>query len=47
MVYTVYKGVCLGLGAESADFHDTTHIVHCHFTYLRDFSINSGQFDYR
>lgn len=27
MVYTVYKGVCLGLGAESADLHDATQTV--------------------
>lgn len=28
MVYTVYKGVGLGIGVEPADFHDTTHIIY-------------------
>lgn len=30
---------------QTADFHDATHIVHRCFTYLRDSSLNSGQFD--
>lgn len=30
---------------QMADFHDATHIVHRCFTYLRDSSLNSGQFD--
>ena len=35
MVYTVYKGVCLGLGAESADLHDATQTVNINLTHLR------------
>lgn len=35
MVYTVYKGVCLGLGAESANLHDTTQTVNINLTHLR------------
>ena len=35
MVYTVYKGVCFGLGAESADLHDATQTVNINLTHLR------------
>lgn len=44
MVYTVYKGVCLGLGAESADLHDATQTVNINLTNLRwafDFNFQS------
>lgn len=35
MVYTVYKGVDLGMGAESADLHDATQTVNINMTHLR------------
>ena len=34
MVYTVYKGVCLGLGAVAADFHDTSQAVDKEIAFL-------------
>lgn len=46
MVYTVYKGVGLGIGVVAADFDDTAHIVHSCFTYLRNSSLNGGQTDH-
>ena len=47
MVYTVYKGVCLGLGAESADLHDATQTVNINLTHLRVASDLIGQIDQR
>ena len=47
MVYTVYKGVCLGLGAESADLHDTTQTVNINLTNLRVIYNLIGQIDQR
>lgn len=47
MVYTVYKGVCLGLGAESTDFHDTTQTVNINLTHLRVVSNLDPQVDGR
>ena len=47
MVYTVYKGVCLGLGAESADLHDTTQTVNINLTHLRVVSDLNPQVDGR
>lgn len=46
MIYTVYKGVRLGLGAVAADFHYTTQIVRDNITCLRNAVLNGGQFDY-
>ena len=46
MIYTVYKGVGLGMGAVARNFHDTTQIVHRCFTYLRDSSRNGGRIDH-
>ena len=34
MVYTVYKGVCLGLSAVAADFHDTSQTVDKEIAFL-------------
>ena len=45
MVYTVYKGVGLGIGAVAADLHDTAQAVTNNFTRYRSFSINPHQFD--
>ena len=45
MAYTVYKGVGLGLSAESADFHYATQIVAYNFTFYRSISFNLNQFD--
>ena len=47
MVYTVYKGVCLGLGAESADLHDATQTVNINLTHLRVASDLDPQVDGR
>ena len=47
MIYTVYKGVCLGLGAESADLHDATQTVNINLTHLRVVSDLIGQIDQR
>lgn len=46
MVYTVYKGVGLGIGVVAADFDDTTQTVSDNFTYYRSFTINSTRFEY-
>ena len=35
MIYTVYEGVGLGVGAAAVDFHDTTQIVNINLTHLR------------
>lgn len=35
MVYTVYKGIRIRLGAVAADFHDATQTVNIHLTHLR------------
>ena len=45
MVYTVYKGVGLGIGAVAADLHDTTQIVTNNFTFYRSIAFNLGHFD--
>ena len=47
MVYTVYKGVCLGLGAESAGLHDATQTVNINLTNLRVCSDLDPQVDGR
>jgi len=46
MVYTVYKGIRIRLGAVAADFHDTAQIVYDSFTILRMISDLRNQFDY-
>ena len=45
MVYTVYKGVDLGMGVVAADFDDATQIVTYNLTFYRSISININQFD--
>lgn len=45
MVYTVYKGVGLGIGFVAADLHDTAQAVTNTFTSHRHFSIIVSQFD--
>lgn len=35
IVYTVYKGIRIRLGAVAADFHDATQTVNIHLTHLR------------
>lgn len=35
MVYTVYKGIRIWLGAVAADFHDATQTVNIYLTHLR------------
>ena len=35
MVYTVYKGVGLGIGVVAADFHNTAQTVKINMTHLR------------
>lgn len=45
MVYTVYKGVGCGMGAQSADFHDTAQIATNNFTFYRSIAFNLGRFD--
>lgn len=47
MVYTVYKGVCLGLSAVAANFHDATQAVDISLTNLRAISNLSRQIDDR
>ena len=47
MVYTVYKGVCLGLGAVAADLHDATQTVNINLTHLRVVSDLDPQVDGR
>ena len=46
MIYTVYKGVGLGMRAVAADFHDATQIVTNNFTNYRPFTLNCTQFEY-
>ena len=46
MVYTVYKGVGLGIGAVAADLHDTTQAVTDNITLYRSFSFDRNHFDY-
>lgn len=46
MVYTVYKGVGLGIGAVVADLHDIAQAVTDNITFYRSFSINRNHFDY-
>lgn len=46
MVYTVYKGVGLGIGVVAADFDDTTQTVSDNFTCYRSFTINRTRFEY-
>lgn len=45
MVYTVYKGVGLGIGVVAVDLHDTAQAVTNTFTSHRHFSIIVSQFD--
>ena len=47
MVYTVYKGVCLGLSAVAANFHDATQAVNISLTNLRAIFDLSRQIDDR
>ena len=47
MVYTVYKGVCLGLSAVAANFHDATQVVNINLTHLRVVSDLDPQVDGR
>ena len=46
MVYTVYKGIRIRLGAVAADFHDTAQIVTKQFTFFCMISDLSNQFGY-
>ena len=46
MVYTVYKGVGLGIGVVAADFDDTTQTVSDNFTCYRSLTINRTRFEY-
>ncbi len=46
MVYTVYKGVGLGIGVVAADLHDTTQAVTDNITFYRSFFFNRNHFDY-
>ena len=46
MIYTVYKGVGLGMGAVAADLHDTAQAVTDNFTCYRSFTINRTRFEY-
>lgn len=45
MVYTVYKGVGLGIGVVAADFHDTAQIVTNNFTFFRNPTLNCPHFE--
>ena len=45
MIYTVYKGVGLGIGVVAADFHDAAQIVTNNFTFYRSIAFNLGHFD--
>ena len=45
MIYTVYKGVGLGIGVVAADFHDTAQAVTNNFTFYRSIAFNLGRFD--
>ena len=47
MVYTVYKGVCLGLSAVAPNLHDTTQTVNINLTHLRVVSDLDHQVDGR
>lgn len=47
MVYTVYKGVDLGMGVVAADFDDTAQTVNINLTHLRVASDLIGQIDQR
>ena len=47
MVYTVYKGVCLGLSAVAPNLHDTTQTVNINLTHLRVVSDLDPQVDGR
>lgn len=46
MVYTVYKGVGLGIGVVTADLHNTAQTVTDNITFHRSFSFNRNRFDY-
>lgn len=46
MVYTVYKGVGLGIGVVAPDFDDTTQTVSDNFTCYRSLTINRTRFEY-
>ena len=45
MVYTVYKGVGLGMGAVARNFHDTMQAVTDDIMRYRSISFNLSQFD--
>lgn len=47
MVYTVYKGIRIRLGAVAADFHDATQTVNINLTHLRVASDLDPQVDGR
>ena len=47
MVYTVYKGIRIRLGAVAADFHDATQTVNINLTHLRVVSDLDPQVDGR
>lgn len=44
MVYTVYKGVDLGMGVVAADFDDTAQNEQYKFAFYRHFRINPERF---
>ena len=45
MIYTVYKGVGLGLGAVAADLHDTAQAVTDDIMRYRSVTLNCRHFD--
>ena len=45
MIYTVYKGIDLGMGAVAADLHDTAQAVTDDIMGYRSFTLNPHQFD--
>ena len=45
MVYTVYKGVGLGMGAVARNFHDTMQAVTDDIMRYRSITLNLGRFD--
>ena len=46
MIYTVYKGVGLGMGNVVRDFHDAPQTVTNNFACYRSFAINRTRFEY-
>ena len=47
MIYTVYKGIDLGMGAIARDIHDTTQTVNINLTHLRVISDLNPQIEGR